>query len=308
MFQFNKQKPLSTPPTIIEYKNRLFHPRHAKGGLRIHGEFPKKAEHDIPLVSIITIVRNGVKTLEKTIQSVLNQTYDNIEYIIIDGGSTDGTLNIIKKYDHKISYWISEPDEGISDAFNKGISAASGEIIGVINADDWYENDAVNRVVEHFSETQADIVYGIVQYWDNNKKAELVYANDTLLNRDMTINHPAVFAKRSTYETIGLFRKDFRYAMDYEWLLRAKSKNMKFSYIENCLANIYYLGISDKYWWRARWEVAKAKEINSPSVLNYLYFLFQILKTTVRGLLDRIGLQAVTNFYHKKVSIIKKIK
>ena len=109
MFQFYKQKPLGAPPTIIEYKNRLFHPRHAKGGLRIHGEFHHKAKPDKPLVTIITIVRNGVKTLEKTIQSVLNQTYDNIAYIIINGGSTDGTLDTIRKYEDKIAYWTSKP-------------------------------------------------------------------------------------------------------------------------------------------------------------------------------------------------------
>ncbi|HBH62451.1 MAG TPA: glycosyltransferase, partial [Nitrospiraceae bacterium] len=170
---------------------------------------------------IITIVRNGVKTLEKTIQSVLNQTYDNIAYIIINGGSTDGTLDTIRKYEDKIAYWTSEPDSGISEAFNKGITAATGEIIGIINADDYYEPAAVALAVSVLTQTGADIVHGMVQYRDvNGQKTELFSGNDALLYKDMTINHPSVFARRSAYEKIGLFRTDFRYAMDYEWLLR----------------------------------------------------------------------------------------
>ena len=100
-----------------------------------------------PLVSIVTIVYNGEKHLEQTIQSVLNQTYSNIEYIIIDGGSKDNTINIIEKYSDRLAYWISEKDNGISDAFNKGIAKSTGEIVGLINADDWYDFDAIKHVV-----------------------------------------------------------------------------------------------------------------------------------------------------------------
>ena len=92
---------------------------------------------NIPLITIITVSYNAVKTIEDTIVSVLGQTYNNIEYIIIDGGSTDGTLDIIKKYQDKITYWVSEPDKGIYDAMNKGIAKANGELIGIINSDDW---------------------------------------------------------------------------------------------------------------------------------------------------------------------------
>src|ERR1044072_3693479 len=112
----------------------------------------------MPTVSIITVVFNAEKHLEQTINSVLAQTFTDIEYIIIDGGSTDGSVGIIKKYEGQLSYWISEKDKGIADAFNKGITRATGEIIGLINADDWYEPDTVRLVVEHMQD--ADIVFG----------------------------------------------------------------------------------------------------------------------------------------------------
>src|SRR6478736_3483755 len=99
-----------------------------------------------PLITIITIVYNGEKHLEQTIRNVLDQNYDHLQYIIIDGGSTDQSVEIIKKYEKKLHYWISEKDKGISDAFNKGIAKATGEIIGIINADDWYESGALERV------------------------------------------------------------------------------------------------------------------------------------------------------------------
>ena len=142
-------------PEIVnepQYKIRkiLFLPingRHKEeGGLRIKGYF-KKSIQSKPLVTIITVVLNGEDYLEQTIKSVINQTYDNIEYIVIDGGSRDKTKDIIKLYDSVIDYWVSEEDKGISDAFNKGISLATGEIIGILNASDWYENDAVETIV-----------------------------------------------------------------------------------------------------------------------------------------------------------------
>lgn len=92
-------------------------------------------------ISIVTVSYNAAKTIEQTIKSVINQTYSNIEYIVIDGGSTDGTVDIIRKYEDRIAYWVSEPDGGIFDAMNKGIKVATGEVVGIINSDDWYEHD-----------------------------------------------------------------------------------------------------------------------------------------------------------------------
>src|SRR6187399_1640486 len=151
-----------------------------------------------PLVSIITVAYNADPFIEKTIQSVLSQTYSPIEYIIIDGGSTDNTVNIIKGYSNRIAYWCSEKDNGISDAFNKGLSKATGDIIGIINADDWYENDTVERVVNDFG--NSDIVYGDLQIWKGKQKDFIQKGDHSLLTREMTVNHPTVFVKKSCYE------------------------------------------------------------------------------------------------------------
>src|ERR1700719_3728267 len=102
----------------------------------------------LPVISIITIVFNGEKYLDQTIRSVLDQNYPSVQYIIIDGGSTDNSLNIIKKYEKDLYLWVSEKDKGISDAFNKGIARATGDIIGIINADDWYEPETFKRVAQ----------------------------------------------------------------------------------------------------------------------------------------------------------------
>src|SRR5262245_19759519 len=144
-----------------------------------------------PLVSIITVAYNADRFIEKTIQSVLSQTYSPIEYIIIDGGSTDNTADVIKKYADRIAYWYSEKDNGISDAFNKGLNKATGDIIGIINADDWYESDTIEKVVNNFGDS--DVTYGDLQIWKGTEKDFILKGDHTLLAREMTVNHPTVF-------------------------------------------------------------------------------------------------------------------
>lgn len=258
---------------------------------------------DKPLVSIITAVYNGERHLARTIQSVRDQTYRNIEYIIIDGGSTDGTLDIIGKYDAGIACWLSEPDEGISDAFNKGISLATGDIVGIINADDCYEPDTVEKVVRRFLEVKPDIMHGIIRRGD-----ELIIPDEAMLPYEMSINHPTAFVKRTGYLKTGLFRVDFRYAMDYEWLLRAKSDGLIFSYLDQCLANMSEGGVSDREWRMVLLEWLKAQNLHYPGrfIFNRMLFVFQIIKGTASHLLERFGLRGLVRFYHAHGSIVKK--
>src|SRR5665213_1214924 len=182
-----------------------------------------------PVISIITIVFNGEKHLEQTIRSVLDQTYPHIQYIIIDGGSTDQSVNIIKKYEKDIYYWVSEKDDGISDAFNKGIARATGDVIGIINADDWFEPQALERVAGQIGDT--DICFGDIQLWKNERKELIQMGNLPLLSREMTIHHATVFVKRNIYQVYGGFDLHYRCAMDYDLLLRFKVKNCRFMYI-----------------------------------------------------------------------------
>ncbi|NJD56659.1 MAG: glycosyltransferase [Nitrospirae bacterium] len=259
-----------------------------------------------PLVSVVTIVFNAEKTLDHAIQSVLEQTYGHIEYIIIDGSSTDGSPGIIKKYESRIAYWVSEPDRGISDAFNKGIAAAQGDIIGILNADDWYEKDAVAQAVEKIKSSGADIVYGMIQWWDHDSAAEKVSANHELLDREMSLNHPSVFATRAAYERIGLYRTDFLYAMDYEWLLRAKKAGLTFAAIPHCIANMRLEGVSNNHWQRALKEEMLAKNLSCPGSGPIIFYYYKTAKSFTRRLLERMGMTVLVRLFHSYISSVKK--
>jgi glycosyltransferase involved in cell wall biosynthesis len=260
-----------------------------------------------PVISIITIVFNGEKHLEQTIRSVLDQTYRHIQYIIIDGGSTDQSVNIIKKYEKDIYYWISEKDKGISDAFNKGIARATGDVIGIINADDWFEPDAFERVAAQIAD--ADICYGDIQLWKNEKRELIQKGNLQLLSREMTIHHATVFVKREIYESYGGFDLQYRCAMDYDLLLRFKVKNCRFAYIPHILSNMRWGGFSDKFWKLGCRETLEIKNKYLPEnkLSHQLYYLKHLAAIRAAKTLSRFKLEFITRVYRKLFSPIKKI-
>ena len=196
-------------------------------------------------ISIITVVYNGKKTIEQTINSVLGQTYDDIEYIIIDGDSTDGTQEIVRSFGNKIACFISEKDNGLYDAMNKGIRHSNGEIIGIINSDDWYVADAIDNIVKAFEETDADVVYGGMEivhkggYCSKLKNGKL----EDILFR-MTIPHPTAFVKRSVYERIGLFDLQYKIVADYDLFLRMYLSGIHLYQIPKTIAYFRDGGIS----------------------------------------------------------------
>lgn len=197
-----------------------------QGGLRIKG-CSKKSYEKIPLISIITVVFNGEKYLEETIKSVINQTYHNVEYIIIDGGSTDGTLDIIKKYENKIDYWVSERDAGISDAFNKGVKVAKGDYINFQgDGDGFYSKDALEKVFQNINSSEDVFVSAKIQRIDENgneifvSKHINIFDKRSLLFR-MSMPHQGLFTHKSYFEKYGLFDVDNVFCMDYEHLLRS---------------------------------------------------------------------------------------
>jgi glycosyltransferase involved in cell wall biosynthesis len=186
----------------------------------------KAANADSPLVSVITITYNSARHLDETIRSVIGQDYPRVEYIIIDGGSTDGTLDIIRRYEGKIQKWISEPDRGISDAMNKGIGMATGDLVGIIHSDDFYADRTVlSRVAGVFIlHPEVKALYGIQDYIDPvTGKVLLTWGRDaepSEIRKRMYIPHPTLFVRKEVYNEIGLFRPDYRVAMDYEFALR----------------------------------------------------------------------------------------
>lgn len=212
-----------------------------QGGSRIKGT-KKRSEPGLPLVSIVTVVLNGEKYIEQTIKNVLEQTYPNIEYIIIDGASKDGTLKIIQKYDNQVDLWASEKDQGIYFAMNKGILLAKGELIGIVNADDYYSKNTVKLVVDAFLKTNADVLHGdILLITDKETRMK---PDITKMDEQPSVFHPTCFVKRSVYNEIGMFDTQYRISSDYDFLLRCLKKNYKFHYIPEVLSHFRPGGMS----------------------------------------------------------------
>lgn len=173
---------------------------------------------NIPKITIITATYNSVKTLEQTIFSVIEQTYDNIEYIIIDGGSTDGTIDIIKRYADKIAYWISEPDKGIYDAFNKGIAVATGDYIEFLGSDDsLYAKDTIKKIVAEIDE-DTDILSGGVICVNERQKIEKFADSQTPLKENRMVPHQGMFVRTLLLKN-RMFDLQYKIASDYESFL-----------------------------------------------------------------------------------------
>ena len=199
------------------------------------------------LVTILTPCYNSGRTIEKTLECIENQTYKNIEYIIIDGGSTDDTLEIIERHKNRLPEkfkLISEKDNGIYDAMNKGISLATGKLIGIVNSDDWYENDTVEKIVSHYQGKLYEVVYGMQRTYINGKeKAVFIYHHDFLSQQMIT--HPTCFVTSDTYRDLGVFDLYFRSAADYDLMLRYyDSGKVVFTPIYDILSNFQLGGMS----------------------------------------------------------------
>lgn len=188
-----------------------------QGGKRLKNFYEKKR----PLFSIITVVYNNEKYLEETIKSVIGQSFKNFEYIIIDGGSKDKTLDIIKKYEKYIDYWISEKDYGIYDAFNKGMSLSKGDYIGIINSDDTYENNALEIISKYIEKDKQklDFIFGSVRkHWGilHGYKPQKIYYSWGFYSSHST----GFFLKRTSAKVIGLYNLRYRYHADYDYFYR----------------------------------------------------------------------------------------
>lgn len=174
-----------------------------------------------PKISIVTVCRNSASTIERTIRSVISQTYADKEYIVIDGNSNDGTVDVIKKYDRYITKWVSEPDGGIYDAMNKGIAMAAGEWIHILNADDRYAgDDALAGMVQHLDPTRTNYGRMFLDYGGGHVKPyEFRYAH-WYLYVSAKVPHPAMIVTRRQYTDVGLYDPRWRIASDHDFILR----------------------------------------------------------------------------------------
>lgn len=198
----------------------------------------KNQRHE-PLISLITVSYNSSETILDTFNSIGNQSYGRIEYIVIDGASSDGTKKLIQNHSKIISKTISEPDKGLYDAMNKGISMSSGEIIGILNSDDIYaDNDVINEVVNAFNLSNADIVYGNLNYVSKNlTKVIRKWKSKTyikgMFSRGWQPPHPSFFVRKKVYNEIGSFDLKFDIAADFEFMYRALEVNDYHSFFLN---------------------------------------------------------------------------
>ncbi len=205
-------------------------------------------------VSIITVCFNNCKFIPFAIESVLGQTYANIEYIVIDGGSTDGTVEIIKSYGNKINRFISEPDKGIYDAMNKGLKLASGNIIGLLNSDDLFIDDQViSTVVDKFNQSSCDVLFGDLYYVNADKPEKIIrkwQTGDYVANsfkKGWHPPHPTFYVSKHIYDKYGYFDLEFKLAADFELMLRFLEKyQVKSIYIPKPLVRMRIGGATSK--------------------------------------------------------------
>jgi glycosyltransferase involved in cell wall biosynthesis len=260
-----------------------------------------------PLITVITIVYNGEHHLQQTIDSVRDQNYGNLEYIVIDGGSSDRTLEIIKSNSDIISKWVSEKDRGVSDAFNKGISLAQGDLIGFINADDWYEPGACLAAAHVYE--KADVIYGNLQMWKGGVKEYLVEGAHEMLEQEMSINHPTVFVRKYCYEREGGFDLSYKCAMDYDFLLRLKIRDYTFLHVPQTMANMRWDGVSDTKWLTGCKEtlLIKNKYLPGKATANKLYYLKHVFAIAAPKFLLKLGLGPVVRFYRSRFSRLRKV-
>lgn len=264
-----------------------------------------------PLVSIITIVLNDEAHIRRTIESVLQQSYPNIEYIIIDGGSTDNTVSIIKEYEDQITHWQSEADQGISDGFNRGIALAKGAITGLINSGDWYPEDAVHIVVSVFQKNQdLGVLCGALQFYKGEEKAYRCLSEPVLLERDMTVTHPSCFVRAKFYAMLGAFSLDYTLAMDYELLLRFYVNGVQFAAVDTVLANMQHDGVAEENWQAALVEShgARMELLPKSFYTSTFYYYFLVLKRKIRIFLEKCGADSLLAFYRARLAFVKKHK
>ncbi|PKM93720.1 MAG: glycosyl transferase [Firmicutes bacterium HGW-Firmicutes-1] len=248
-------------------------------------------------ITVITVCLNSEKTIERTIESVLRQTYDNYEYIIVDGGSKDRTLSIIEQYRDKFGnkmILISEPDKGLYDAMNKGIKIASGDAIAIINSDDYLEHDALENINKGFVISYADVVCGNIAFVKKDKynkeyktidsTLDFTKANKSIYKRIRHYSHPSTIIKKCVYDQCGLYDDQYHISADYDFMIRMILNKVKMHYINNTICYFTMNGVSQSQ--RAR-GIKENKDINKKYFGDY-YSLFFFGKESILITLKRL--------------------
>jgi glycosyltransferase involved in cell wall biosynthesis len=246
-------------------------------------------------VSIITVVWNNKETIKDTIDSILSQTYKNIEYIIIDGSSTDGTIEVVQSYGDKITKFVSEKDKGLYDAMNKGITLASGDIVGMLNSDDFYIDEfVIERVVREFEEKQSDSIYADLVYVkpENLDKVVRYYDSSSCEPRNFKYAlypaHPTFFVKKWVYEKYGLFKTDYKIGADFDIMARfLYTHRISYSYIKEPLIKMRVGGVSTSF--SSIWinSLEQLRVCNENGIKTNIFKIFMKYPIKLIGILKR---------------------
>lgn len=257
--------------------------------------------------SIVTITFNSERTITDTLESVLTQKYRPLEYIIVDGKSNDNTMSIIEKYKKRFLesgielIVISEPDKGISDAFNKGIKKATGDVIGIINSDDKLYSNAIEVLNEHYSE-EIDVYYAqCVIFNDLNSEQFLALPKTDLsiLNKAMSIYHPSAFVSKNAYRKYGGFNTKLKYCMDRELFLRFKKRGALFKYIAEPMAYYREGGVNQKQYKKNLIEGAKISvHYGMSKERAYVQVVYKYIRYLAWRGIQKLGLE---HLIHKRV-------
>lgn len=265
-------------PTIDDYLKAPAHPKRQSGGTRAAGR--KQRDPGQPLATVVTIVKNNKATLPQTIRSVLGQSYPNIEYIIVDGASTDGTLGIIKQFTDSIDLWVSEPDSGTSEAFNKAVSMAQGDFIFWLSSDDWIEPDFIKTAIRTFLRQDSDFVYGDM-LMDESQNSARIYRGDKDYIKALRSGYPrfnfvTMVVRKECFQSAGLIDTAYKFFSDYEWVLRVHLNGKKGIYNDALVVHHRAGGIGESYSMESvlehlrllrKYELPKAKAMSA-----YLYY------------------------------------
>jgi glycosyltransferase involved in cell wall biosynthesis len=215
-----------------------------------------------PKVTIITVTLNSEATVERTIKSVINQDYPHVEYIIIDGKSTDSTLDIVRNYSEYIDKIISEKDKGIYDAMNKGIKLATGELIGIINSDDWYAKGAISHIIScYLKNNEPDVLYGDMYKINHITGEKRLYEGsiEEVKVGDIHLNHPTIFIKKEIYDEYGSFDDSLIVGADRDLILRLRNNPVKFKNIHTIVAFFSMGGITSQNSLKFNWRRIRDK-------------------------------------------------
>jgi glycosyltransferase involved in cell wall biosynthesis len=258
-----------------------------------------------PIISIVTICYNSAATIEETMQSVIGQGYPLLDYVIIDGGSTDGTLAIVERYKDKLGYFCSEPDNGISDAFNKGIKNAKGDVICMINSDDILLPGALEAVAAHYEE-------GVDIYRCNviirNKETDFVGRDIPsmkfpLMPFFVNVDHQGTFVSAAAHKKWGYYDTNFRYMMDHDFLARCYQGGAKFKYVPVDAAEFRLGGVSVATIRQKRYDLEHIVLNNGGGWLlaKFCYFYFYTFDLVKRCVIKLFGLNFLKRLHYKKV-------